>query len=87
MLASGLSNIVIYIFYYSYTAITILWALNGIAQALVWAPLLKLAGDYYSEGEKLKFGVDISTTVPLGTLASYGVSLVTLLFAPWKYVF
>lgn len=87
VLASGLSNIVIYIFYYSYTAITILWALNGIAQALVWAPILKLAGDYYSEGEKLKFGVDISTTVPLGTLASYGVSLVTLLFAPWKYVF
>lgn len=87
VLASGLSNIFIYIFYSSYTAITVLWALNGIAQALVWAPILKLAGDYYSEGEKLKFGVDISTTVPLGTLASYGVSLVTLLFAPWKYVF
>ncbi len=87
VLASGLSNTIIYFFFNSYTAIMILWALNGIAQALVWAPILKLAGDYYSEGEKLKFGVDISTTVPLGTLASYGVSLVTLLFAPWKYVF
>lgn len=87
VLASGLSNIFIYIFSNSYTAVILLWALNGIAQALVWAPILKLAGDYFSEGEKLKFGVDISTTVPLGTLASYGVSLVTLLLAPWKYVF
>lgn len=85
--ASGVSNILIYIFNNSYTAVIALWAVNGIAQALVWAPILKLAGDYFSEGEKLKFGVDISTTVPLGTLASYGVSLVTLLFAPWKYVF
>lgn len=87
VLFSGLTNIFIFLFSGSYFALIVLWALNGIAQALVWAPILKLAGDYYSEGDKLKFGVDISTTVPLGTLASYGVSLVTLLFAEWKYVF
>lgn len=87
VLFSGLSNIFIYLFSSSYSALIILWAFNGLAQALVWAPILKLAGDYYSSGEKVKFGVDISTTVPLGTLASYGVSLLTLLFAPWKYVF
>ncbi len=87
VLLSGLSNILIFLLSGSYTALIILWALNGLAQAFVWAPILKLAGDYYSEGEKLKFGVDISTTVPLGTLASYGVSLITLLFAEWKFVF
>lgn len=87
VLFSGLSNIIIYFFSGSYAVLLILWAFNGIAQALVWAPILKLAGDYYSDGEKLKFGVDISTTVPLGTLASYGVSLLTLFFAGWEYVF
>lgn len=87
VLFSGLSNLFIFLFSESYTALLVLWALNGIAQSLVWAPILKLAGDYYNEGEKVKFGVDISTTVPLGTLASYGVSLVTLLFAEWRYVF
>ena len=74
VLFSGLSNLFIFLFSESYTALLVLWALNGIAQSLVWAPILKLAGDYYNEGEKVKFGVDISTTVPLGTLASYGVS-------------
>jgi len=87
VLCSGLSNILIYIFSGAYTALFVLWALNGAAQSFVWAPILRMAGDYYSEGEKLKFGVDISTTVPLGTLASYGVSLVMLLIAPWRYVF
>lgn len=87
VLLSGLSNILIFLFSGSYTALIILWALNGTAQAFVWAPILKLAGDYYSEGEKTKFGVDISTTVPLGTLASYSISLITLLFAEWRYVF
>lgn len=87
VLASALSNILIFAFSGSYTAIIVLWAINGIAQALVWAPILKMAGDYFNEGEKVKFGVDISTTVPLGTLASYGVSLITMLFLDWEYVF
>lgn len=84
---SALSNILIFAFSFSYAALMLLWALNGIAQSLVWTPILKIAGDCFSEGEKTKFGVDISTTVPLGTLASYGVSLLTLLILEWKYVF
>lgn len=85
--ASAVSNILIYAFSFSYAALITLWAINGITQSLTWTPLLKIAGDYLSDGEKTKFGVDISTTVPLGTLASYGVSLVTLLVLDWEYVF
>ena len=85
--ASGLTNILICFFSSSFAAVLLLWAANGIAQALVWAPILKLAGDSYDKGERLKFGVDISTTVPLGTLASYGVSLAVLMLLPWRWVF
>lgn len=85
--AAAVSNILIYAFSFSYAALITLWAANGITQSLTWTPLLKIAGDYLSDGEKTKFGVDISTTVPLGTLASYGVSLVTLLVLDWEYVF
>lgn len=84
---SAVSNILIYLFYESYAALIILWAINGAVQSMVWSPILRIAGEYFSEKEKVKFGVDISTTVPLGTLASYGVSLVTLVVAPWRYVF
>ena len=44
-------------------------------------------GEYYDEKGKSKFGIDISTTVPLGTLASYGVSMLALKFLPWNGVF
>lgn len=86
LLISSASNILIF-FFHSFPALITLWAINGIVQSLVWSPVLKTASIYFDKSEKEKFGVDISTTVPLGTLASYGVSLLTLIFLPWKYVF
>ena len=61
--------------------------MNGFVQSMVWSPILRLAGEYYDEKGKSKFGIDISTTVPLGTLASYGVSMLALKFLPWNGVF
>lgn len=84
---SALSNIFIFAFHGSHTVFMLLWGLNGAVQSLVWSPILRIAGDYYDKPDREKFGTDISTTVTLGTLASYGLGLVTLLFLPWNYVF
>lgn len=84
---SGISNILIFFFHEIYAVLLVLWAINGAVQSMVWTPILRIAGEYFDEKDKVKFGVDIATTVPLGTLASYAVSLLTLLFAPWQYVF
>lgn len=84
---SSVSNIMIFFFFNSFPILITLWAINGIVQSLVWSPVLKTASIYFDKSDKEKFGIDISTTVPLGTLASYAVSLVTLIFLPWKYVF
>lgn len=84
---SGVSNLLIFLFHSSYEAILLLWAVNGAVQSMVWSPILRVGGEYFLPEEKDKFGVDLSTTVPLGTLASYAVSLVTLMALPWKYVF
>ena len=62
-------------------------AIFMVVQSMVWTPILRTAGDYFSPYEREKFGIHIASTVPLGTLASYGVSLLTLLVLPWKYVF
>lgn len=84
---SAISNILIFFFYDSFAALLLLWGINGAVQSMVWSPVLRVAGEYFCEKEKNKFGIDISTTVPLGTLASYGVSLVTVLVLPWRFVF
>lgn len=83
---SALSNIGIF-FLHSFPVLLALWAVNGVVQSLIWSPVLKIASVYFDQKGKEKFGVDISTTVPLGTLASYAVSLFTLAFLPWHYVF
>lgn len=70
-----------------YPVFLVLWALNGFVQSLVWTPILKIGSMQYDLETVNKFGVDMSTTVPLGTLLSYGLSLVTLLFCPWRFVF
>lgn len=84
---SAASNIFIFFCSRSYGLTLFSWALNGAVQSMVWSPILRVAGEFFTENEKAKFGVDIATTVPLGTLASYSVSLLTLLLLPWNYVF
>lgn len=84
---SAISNILIYFFCQSYTGLIILWGINGTVQSLVWSPILRIAGDCFDTRDKEKFGTDISTTVTLGTLASYAIGLLALLFLPWNYVF
>ncbi len=83
---SALSNIAIFLVN-TFIPFIILWALNGAVQSMVWTPILRIAGDCFSPYERERFGIHIASTVPLGTLASYGLSLLTLLFLPWKYVF
>lgn len=86
LLISALCNIGIFLIH-AYTPLLLFWAANGIAQSMVWTPILKIASLNFDAPTREKFGIDMSTTVPIGTLLSYAVSLFTLLFLPWQYVF
>lgn len=86
VLVSSVCNILIF-FFHSYESLLVLWALNGIVQSLVWTPILKIASVEYDPASRDKFGINMATTVPIGTVLSYALSLVTLLFLPWNYVF
>lgn len=86
LLVSSLCNLLLY-FWHGYGVLLLLWGINGFVQSMVWSPILRLAGEYYDEAGKSNFGIRIATTVPLGTLASYGVSLVALKVLPWNGVF
>ncbi|MGN0523754.1 MAG: MFS transporter [Eubacterium sp.] len=84
---SALSNIFIFFLYKYHICLAILWGINGAVQSLVWSPMLRIAGDCFDKKDRVKFGTDISTTVTFGTLSGYGISLLTLVFLPWNYVF
>lgn len=86
LLISALCNIGIFLVH-TYIPLIVLWAINGIAQSMVWTPILKIASLNFNAATREKFGIDMATTVPIGTLLSYAVSLLTLLFLPWQYVF
>lgn len=86
LFVSAVCNIGIF-FVHTYAVLLILWALNGAAQSMVWSPILKIASLNFDDASRTKFGIDMSTTVPVGTLLSYLISLVTLAFLPWHYVF
>ncbi|MBP3330473.1 MAG: MFS transporter [Clostridia bacterium] len=86
VLISSVCNILIF-FFHSFESILVLWAFNGIVQSLVWTPILKIASVEYDPVSRDKFGINMSTTVPIGTVLSYALSLVTLLFLEWNYVF
>ncbi len=83
---SAICNIGIF-FLHTYAVLLLLWAINGAAQSMVWSPILKIGSMNFDTPIRTKFGVDMSTTVPVGTLLSYLISLVTLAFLPWHYVF
>ena len=83
---SALCNISLFMFPKYYVFLPI-WALNGFVQSLVWTPVLKIGSTQFDEKIVNKFGVDMSTTVPIGTLLSYGLSLFTLWILPWRFVF
>ncbi len=83
---SAVTNLLIF-FFHTYWALLLLWAANGLFQSLVWSPILKLASVEYGAEDRERFGMHMSTTVPVGTVLSYCVSLLTMLVLPWRFVF
>ena len=84
---SSLCNILLFFFCENFAATMFLWGLNGLAQSTVWSPLLRIGSLYFDEEQKNRFGVNLSTTVPLGTLLSYLVSLFAIRYSGYKMVF
>lgn len=84
---SSVCNILLFFFCESFFITMLLWGLNGVAQSTIWSPVLRVGSMYYEGKEKTRFGINMSTTVPLGTLFSYAVSLLAIRFSGYKAVF
>lgn len=86
LLLTGCSNFWIG-FVSDYRAISVFWLLNGIAQAMLWPPIMYLIANYYGEKERQSAVKIFSVSVPVGTLSGYGLSALLLQYLKWKYVF
>lgn len=64
------------------------WCVNGFMQSLLWSPIVRTFAQYFTPHVRGTLGVYINSTVPVGTLATYGfTALILELTGNWKAVF
>ncbi len=66
---------------------TVVWCINGIAQAFIWPPLVKYMTGLMSDDEYKSGCVTVSWGASFGTIFVYLLSPVCVRFLSWEYVF
>ena len=82
---SGLCNLGAGAFSISFMGL--LWGANGLFQAMIWPPIVRLFAESMPLERQKRACVSINSTTPAGTLAAYALSAVLLQFADWHHVF
>lgn len=83
ILGSGLLNLLVS-FCRTVEPMVVLWTLNGMVQAAVWSPLLRLTLERLPVEQATKASVGYATTVPLGTFAAYLLAAGCAVFGSWR---
>lgn len=64
-----------------------IWGVNGLAQSMLWSPILAIFANMLQNQHRQKACIHISTTVPVGTLVSYLLSVWVMSCWGWQSVF
>lgn len=86
LLGSGLMNVAMS-FVGSASVAAVVWGMNGFFCSMLWAPVIRCFADYMTDKVRLSAGVNISSTIPIGTVCAYLISSVLLKTASWRTVF
>lgn len=65
----------------------ILWAANGLFQAMIWPPIVRLFAECMPLEQQKGACININSTTPAGTLVSYAACAVLLALAGWRTAF
>ena len=68
-------------------AMPVLWAANGLFQAMVWPPIVRLFAECMPFEQQDSACVSINSTTPAGTLGAYALSAAALALAGWRMAF
>ena len=71
----------------NYYLMTMIWGINGYAQAMIWPPIIRIFAEMLSSKKKQKYCIDIVSSQVAGTLASYLLAAVVIWIIGWKAVF
>lgn len=82
---SGLCNLGAGAFSTSFMGL--LWGANGLFQAMIWPPIVRLFAESMPLERQKRACVSINSTTPAGTLAAYALSAVLLQLTDWHHVF
>jgi len=69
------------------TLMTIVWCINGFAQAFMWPPLVKLMTELFDAENYMKASVRANWGGSIGTILLYLISPLIISLASWKGVF
>ena len=64
-----------------------LWCVNGFVQSMIWSPLVRQLSSWLPADRRQQACVNMNGTVPVGTLAVYGLSAGLVYLGSWKTVF
>ena len=64
-----------------------IWCVNGFVQSFLWPPLLRIFCERYEDRVRLRACVAINTTVPVGTLVTYGFAAWMVARGAWRGTF
>lgn len=65
----------------------VLWCINGLIQAFMWPPLVRLMGCLFSRDDYSRACVIVSWGSSMGTILIYLISPAIIALAGWRYVF
>lgn len=71
----------------TYRIMVVLWFVNGLLQSLTWSPISRIVTDRLPEKRCVKAFVDLSTTVPVGTLLTYYICSLSIKYLNWRVSF
>ena len=82
-----ITNFIFPFFSFSITILTILWAINGFAQAMMWPPLVRIMVNTFDEETYNKVVIKVINSAYVGTILIYLVSPLIISILNWKFVF
>lgn len=65
----------------------IVWGFNGFALSLLWASILKILANIINDDMRSKACLNISVTLPIGTILAYLFASFSIKFFNWRFVF
>lgn len=83
---SSLTNLV-FPFAQGYVWMTILWAINGFAQAMLWPPMVRIMSESFTREVYWKAVVDIMVACSVATVGIYLLAPLCIWLVSWRFLF